>query len=83
VRRPDRLRIHVRRLPQDFDPVSCPDGNTYNNACIALCAGQAGCQSTCPCPRLFDPVTCPDGSVYNNACLAECAGKTGCTPACQ
>jgi hypothetical protein len=37
--------------PRIFDPVTCVDGRTYNNACLALCAGQAGCRSACSCPR--------------------------------
>lgn len=29
--------------PTYMDPVLCPDGNVYSNACFAGCAGQTGC----------------------------------------
>jgi len=72
-----RVHVHVR-VPRTYDPVTCEDGNTYNNSCLAQCAGQAECSSLCACPRIYDPVSCADGNTYNNACLAECAGQTAC-----
>ena len=65
-----------------FDPVSCTDGKTYNNACLAECAGQTQCQSPCACPKIIDPVTCGDGQTYSNLCVAECSGQTACQSQC-
>jgi len=30
-----------------FNPVTCSDGVTYDNACVAACAGATGCGSAC------------------------------------
>src|SRR5262252_6623257 len=68
----------------DFlDPVACADGKTYDNVCLAECAGQTVCRSACACDKEFEPVTCADGHVYNNACLAQCAGQVVCRDTCS
>lgn len=70
-----------------FDPVTCADGKTYANACLAACAGAPEpCQRLGICSNIWDPVTCtaPDGStkVYANSCQAANAGATNCTTVC-
>jgi hypothetical protein len=62
---------------QNFDPVTCADGNTYANECFANCAGAPGpCTSVGVCSNIFDPVRC-NGVVYANACQARLAGCPG------
>ena len=67
---------------QTFDPVSCADGKTYTNACLAACANASGCAPVCACDQTHDPVSCADGKTYTNACLASCAGASGCSRVC-
>lgn len=73
-------------LPRDpcycnevIDPVCGGDGNTYNNACEAGCAGvcvayEGECIDNCNCPAVVDPVCGADGRTYGNSCHAACAG---------
>jgi hypothetical protein len=67
---------------REYKPVTCENGNTYNNTCLAGCAGQTEC-TPCneACSKIYEPVIC-DGNLYGNACLAMCAGqtKTECEP---
>jgi hypothetical protein len=69
--------------PLTYDPVSCSDGKTYANACLASCADATGCSRVCACDQTYDPVSCSDGKTYANACLASCAGQTSCTAGCH
>ena len=74
--------ISACACPKIYDPVTCGDGKTYANPCLAECAGQKGCSAPCACPETYDPVTCANGETYANACLAECADQTGCLALC-
>jgi hypothetical protein len=67
---------------QIFDPVSCSDGQTYANACLAACAGATGCGTACACQPSIAPVSCSNGNTYINQCIADCAGASGCGSAC-
>jgi hypothetical protein len=66
----------------EFDPVTCPDGRTYANSCLAECAGQtSGCTRLGVCSNIYNPVTC-GGVVYANRCQALNAGCTDFTDLC-
>merc|ERR1712066_515669 len=65
---------------KSMKPVCGADGKTYNNKCLAGCAGTTveyeGECKTCGCNRLMAPVCGADGKTYNNNCLAVCEGIT-------
>ena len=70
--------------PAVYNPVTCPNGQTYSNSCEAANAGQVSskCKSGFPtikekmtnmrnmCPSDYKPVTCLNGRTYNNSCEA-------------
>jgi hypothetical protein len=61
----------------NFDPVTCADGKTYANACLAECSGSPGpCTRLGVCSQIYDPVVC-NGVTYANRCLAL---NAGCDP---
>jgi hypothetical protein len=71
----------------NFDPVTCDDGKTYVNLCVARCAGAEPCRRVGVCSNIFDPVRCqlPDGSfrIFANECQAALAGAGNCgAPLC-
>ena len=61
----------------EWDPV-CANGETYVNACLAVCAGispddlEPG-ECNCGCGNYYDPV-CANGVTYDNMCIALCEG---------
>jgi hypothetical protein len=63
-------------------PVTCSNGVTYPNICVANCAGQTQCNPVCACDFTFLPVTCSNGNTYANLCVATCEGATGCSRTC-
>lgn len=63
-----------------IDPVTCSDGNSYLNQCIADCAGATDCTRACACDLTVAPVTCSNGNTYTNQCVADCEGATNCSP---
>lgn len=65
----------------EFDPVTCTNGKTYANECLATCAGQSGCERLGICSNIWNPVTC-GGVTYANACQAALAGATNCGTKC-
>lgn len=67
---------------QIFDPVTCANGKTYANACLAECDNAPGpCVRVGVCSNIWDPVIC-NGVVYANECQARNAGCTSITRAC-
>jgi hypothetical protein len=40
-----------------YDPVTCSNGHTYINQCLATCAGASGCGGLCACD---DPTASAD-----------------------
>ena len=66
----------------EFNPVTCADGRTYVNQCIADCAGAPGpCTRLGVCSNIWNPVTC-NGVVYANLCQALNAGAGPCDVLC-
>merc|ERR1719382_752649 len=59
-----------------FDPVTCDDGQTYDNSQCAECAGALNCEANEACYKCRksydDPVTC-NGTHYANQDCADCA----------
>jgi hypothetical protein len=61
----------------NFDPVTCADGKTYANPCLAACANAPEpCRRLGVCSNIYDPVTC-NGVTYANECQARLAGCDG------
>jgi len=63
--------------------VACTGGYSFDNVCVAECAGHTECWTSCACSEIYDPVTCADGRTWANLCLAQCYQKTGCRPKCS
>ena len=63
----------------EFDPVTCANGVTYANECLARCAGAPEpCGRLGVCSNIFNPVLCSStGVIYANRCLAL---NAGCPP---
>ncbi|PNH06830.1 Serine protease inhibitor dipetalogastin, partial [Tetrabaena socialis] len=57
------------------------DGQTYNNDCLAACAGasvahEGQCAADCTttvCSSIYAPVCGTNGKTYSSACIANCA----------
>ena len=65
-----------------FDPVTCANGVTYANACLAACAGAPEpCVRLSICTQIWDPVIC-NGVIYANECLARNDGCIGAPRLC-
>ena len=65
-----------------FDPVTCANGKTYANQCLADCDNAPGpCQRLGVCSNIYDPVIC-NGVVYANECVARNAGCSNPTKLC-
>ncbi|MCP5019863.1 MAG: hypothetical protein GY938_31950 [Ketobacter sp.] len=61
-----------------FSPVCGEDGITYNQECVALCAGQrvgnqGPCMNTCDCTKTYKPVCSDDNQTFTNKCEMDCA----------
>ncbi|KAG6137665.1 hypothetical protein E4U12_000399 [Claviceps purpurea] len=72
----------------DYNPV-CAGGQTYPNACTAICYGAfLGYWGPCKDPQPADPCVCPlvylpvcgDGKMYANFCEARCDWAQSITP---
>lgn len=66
--------------PKMMRRVCGSDGVTYDNVCVAKCAGATisleGPCPECACPFIYKPVCGADGTTYGNACAAKCANVT-------
>ncbi|KAI8476159.1 MAG: hypothetical protein J3K34DRAFT_286570 [Monoraphidium minutum] len=66
--------------PRAYRRVCGKDGQTYNNDCLAKCAGTAAASEgqcsgpECSCPLLYTPVCGADGNTWGNDCAAKCSG---------
>ena len=63
-----------------FSPACGADGNTYQNACVLICAGTAkksdtACMTPCACSTIYKPVCSTEMETFDNACLLSCDGK--------
>ena len=73
-------RFSTCGCPTFYDPVTCSDGHTYPNQCVATCAGATGCFPPCTdCPEVppdfGTSVLCTTGNTYPNQCKGICAGE--------
>lgn len=78
---PPTMEISCPCTPFSFQPVCGQDNVTYQNKCVALCAGvlveaQNACLRPCGCTAVDKKVCSTELETFQNDCLLKCKGKT-------